>query len=117
MFTPYAYSSEKPSYNEDKMLDILSAIDKKYCDCDYGAAGAGVGYLSPGTCLDYAFDVLKVPYSFAFEIYSEMSDIPAARKGSAFLQVNKKSKDTKKILEKHLHSHSCFLQTSASTNK
>lgn len=28
-----------------------------------------VGYLCPGTCLDYAYKTLNVPYSFAFEIY------------------------------------------------
>lgn len=28
-----------------------------------------VGYKSSGTCLDYAFDVVKTPYPFGFEIY------------------------------------------------
>lgn len=33
-----------------------------------------VGYLCPGTCLDYAYQKLNVPYSFAFEIYERNSD-------------------------------------------
>jgi len=36
-----------------------------------GAAGKEVGYLCPGTCLDYAYDKVNVPYSFAWEIYGK----------------------------------------------
>jgi hypothetical protein len=28
-----------------------------FCRCDHGCAGKLVGYLCPGTCLDYAYDV------------------------------------------------------------
>ncbi len=92
MFTPYAYSAEEPVFNAKNMLDILSQIDKKYCDCEVGAAGAEIGYLSPGTCLDYAYDKLKIPYSFAFEIYSQFDDLPVERKQASFLQINSKSR-------------------------
>ena len=46
-------------------------MNSKYCNCPAGAAGKEVGYLCPGTCLDYAYDTLKVPYSFAWEIYKK----------------------------------------------
>jgi Zinc carboxypeptidase len=92
MFTPYAYSSDEPAVNEQNMIDILHEINPKYCDCEVGAAGAGVGYLSPGTCLDYAYDKLKIPYTFALEIYSSTQGIPRTSKSSTFLQSQNKAK-------------------------
>ncbi len=56
MYTPYAFSEDEADYNEDKMKDVLKEIDNKYCNCPSGAAGKEVGYLCPGTCLDYAYD-------------------------------------------------------------
>jgi len=71
MYTPYAYSSSSPSSPiESTMVDILNKLNPKFCDCSVGAAGKEVGYLCPGTCLDYMFDNLKTPYSFAVEIYT-----------------------------------------------
>merc|ERR1711959_251408 len=55
--------------NVEEMVEILRKANKQYCNCDTGAAGKEVGYLCPGTCLDYMYDDLTVPYSFAFEIY------------------------------------------------
>jgi len=40
-----------------------------------GAAGKQVGYLCPGTCLDYIYDKLGAKYSFAFEIYERGVDL------------------------------------------
>mmetsp|Transcript_22428 Transcript_22428/g.19358 ORF Transcript_22428/g.19358 Transcript_22428/m.19358 type:complete len:100 (-) Transcript_22428:394-693(-) len=87
MFTPYAYSPETPVEHEDKMLSVLTELNPKYCDCAAGAAGAKIGYYSSGTCLDYAYDKLKVPYTFAFEIYGKNLDIPSQRQSSTFLQM------------------------------
>lgn len=42
-----------------------------YCRCDHGCAGKLVGYLCPGTCLDYAYDKANVQNSFAWEIHDE----------------------------------------------
>lgn len=78
MYTPHAYSLDFPRdasnnlpSNVEEMVQILSSVNKKYCNCDTGAAGKEVGYLCPGTCLDYMYDKLKVSYSFAFEIYEQ----------------------------------------------
>ena len=57
-------------YNH-KMMDILDSINSKYCQCESGAAGKTVGYLCPGTCLDYAYDKLGVEYSYALEIWKK----------------------------------------------
>ena len=68
-YTPYAYQEDIPVRNEAKMEQALEVLDRKYCQCPYGAAGKRVGYLCPGTCLDWIYDKLKTPYAFAFEIY------------------------------------------------
>lgn len=58
-------------YNADKMKEILGIIKKKYCStCDLGAPSKLIGYKSSGTCLDYIYDKLKVPYSLAWEIFT-----------------------------------------------
>lgn len=98
MYTPFAYKASQPKRHEDVMLSVLNKLNTKYCSCNVGAAGDKVGYLSPGTCLDYAYDKLSVPYSFAFEIYSATQSIPAMRTYQTLLQAHaghKKSKVNK----------------------
>lgn len=83
MYTPHAYSAENgmrsltvAEANEDQMIDVLKDLQNRYCpSCDVGAAGEQVGYLSPGSCIDFAYDELKIRYSFAFEIYHGMVDL------------------------------------------
>lgn len=71
MYTPYAYTTDKADFNEDLMLKVITPTNEKYCNhCEMGAAGNKVGYLSPGTSLDYMYDEMNVEYSFVFEIYS-----------------------------------------------
>mmetsp|Transcript_23298 Transcript_23298/g.37274 ORF Transcript_23298/g.37274 Transcript_23298/m.37274 type:complete len:479 (-) Transcript_23298:123-1559(-) len=71
MYMPWAYDTKHlGSYNQQPMMEILTSLDKQHCECPFGAAGREVGYPCPGTCLDYAYGVLKTPYVFAFEIYS-----------------------------------------------
>jgi hypothetical protein len=53
------------------MFKVLNEIQKKYCPiCHVGSASKMIGYKSSGTCLDYIYDNFKVPYSLAWEIYS-----------------------------------------------
>jgi hypothetical protein len=53
------------------MFNVLNEIQKKYCPiCHVGSASKMIGYKSSGTCLDYIYDNFKVPYSLAWEIYS-----------------------------------------------
>eukprot|EP01017_Pseudomicrothorax_dubius_P041787 TRINITY_DN672_c0_g1_i1.p1 TRINITY_DN672_c0_g1~~TRINITY_DN672_c0_g1_i1.p1 ORF type:complete len:401 (-),score=117.39 TRINITY_DN672_c0_g1_i1:1081-2217(-) len=104
MYTPYAYSKKTAKRNEDAMLEVTNNLNQKYCNCPCGAAGREVGYVSPGTCLDYAYDQLDVPWSFAWEIYS------SERKEQSFLQIQQSAK--KGFLAKEEDAApSCFLQT------
>ncbi len=62
--------------NVENMLKILSSTNEKYCNCDTGAAGGAVGYLCPGTCLDYIYDnVKRTKYAFALEIFDGEADL------------------------------------------
>ncbi len=87
MFTPFAYvkandippSSPLASGDAEvtrRMRNGLSAATKAlksansdFCRCGVGAAALELNYLCPGNCLDYAFEALRVPFSFAFEIW------------------------------------------------
>lgn len=128
MYTPYAYSNEKGftlfkfililfyylgTYNEQNMLSILSELNQNHCNCRSGAAGKEVGYLCPGTCLDYAYDKLKVPYSFAWEIYDKDFDFNSLIeiKTVSFLQKNEHKKKQKIYNFKSNQIPSCFIQT------
>lgn len=54
----------------------MESVNEKYCvECTVGAAGKEVGYLCPGTCLDYAYDNVEVPYAYAMEIYEKDVDL------------------------------------------
>ena len=71
MYTPHAYSLNEGERNEASMKRMLKSLNERYCsnNCNVGAAGKEVGYICPGTCIDYAYDNVSVPYSFAWEIY------------------------------------------------
>jgi len=74
MYMPWAFDTKHlASRNEASMMSILKQLDSKHCQCPFGAAGKEVGYACPGTCLDWVYDQLKAPYSFAFEIYTSPS--------------------------------------------
>ena len=45
------------------MMDVLTKLAENHCPlCDVGSAGKKVGYLSPGSCIDFAYDKLKVEW-------------------------------------------------------
>ena len=69
MYTPYAYSKDTAEINEEAMLSVVNNLNKKYCNCPSGAAGKEVGYLCPGTSLDYVYDNYFAKYSYAWEIF------------------------------------------------
>ena len=57
------------------MIEILNVLKKKYCRNYYmGAPSVLIGYQSSGICLDYIYDNYKVPYSLAWEIYTNEID-------------------------------------------
>lgn len=96
LFHPYAYS-HKRDHNEinlDKMKEILNKLQQKYCkNCDMGSPSALIGYQSSGTCLDYIYDNFKVPYSLAWEIYSNERVFVELKE-----QINKQNLQEKSIL-------------------
>ena len=75
MYTPYAYSMDEPQFNEQQMLDVIDPVNKKYFNCPSGAAGDKVGYLCPGTSMDYIYDNMGAKYTYSFEIYRKGSKI------------------------------------------
>ena len=71
MYMPWAFAeSTEPVRNGEKMKQLLSEMDPKFCECPAGQAAAEVGYNSPGTCLDWVHAHTNSAYSFAFEIYT-----------------------------------------------
>lgn len=87
MYTPLAWSGKQPA-RARTLNAMLERLNPLYCNCAVGAAGTQVGYLCPGTCLDYVFDSLGTPYAFALEIYAQPDvDLP-----SCFLQLDKHGK-------------------------
>lgn len=61
------------------MMNIVTKINEKYCnECGVGAAGKEVGYLCPGTCLDYIYENVRADYSFAYEIYTREQPVRPA---------------------------------------
>ena len=99
LFTPYAYEKLEP-LNGAKMLNALGGINKEYCNCKMGPAAMKVGYLSSGTSVDYVYDYIKAPYSYAFEIYSKDTYIPALEGQNLSLQEGSKTAVKKQLNNK-----------------
>eukprot|EP00933_Yihiella_yeosuensis_P081708 TRINITY_DN95387_c0_g1_i1.p1 TRINITY_DN95387_c0_g1~~TRINITY_DN95387_c0_g1_i1.p1 ORF type:complete len:418 (-),score=80.26 TRINITY_DN95387_c0_g1_i1:138-1391(-) len=70
MYMPYAYDKTHiAERNKPAMMQVLQELDSTHCQCPFGAAGHEINYNSPGTCLDWVYDDLQVPFAFAWEIY------------------------------------------------
>jgi len=114
LYSPYAYDGKWPSSqaypSTRKMRSILNSINRDMCNCDAGPAGKGVGYLCPGTCLDWMFATLKVPYAYGFEIYDQGSGYRRSP-ATSLLQLNEFSK-----LRRQRAEHSDFKQPESFTN-
>jgi len=123
MYTPFAYSTSVPTGPEEsEMLSMILPLDEKYCQCPMGAAGKEVGYLCPGTCLDYAYDVLNVPFAFAFEIYGDENERRKCkeefeRQKMRFQEKESYMNDVVSFLQVETEAlHSCFLQNRVETS-
>ncbi len=57
--------------------DVLETVNEMYGNYPSGSAGKEVGYLCPGTCLDYNYDSLNVKYSYAMEIWNAQNADPS----------------------------------------
>ena len=100
LFHPYASSNKKIKNKSDllNMVTVLKSIQSKYCkQCVVGSPAETLNYFSYGNCLDYAYEVLKIPYSFAWEIYSgdtmneELNVIKEKNQMRRMLRKNKQS--------------------------
>ena len=74
MFTPYAYAPKLPDFNANNMSAMLRELDTKYCECPFGPAGSELPYLSRGTCMDWVYENLELPYAFVFELWGPPED-------------------------------------------
>jgi len=117
LLIPPAFTTNPQKYadteNAKSMLNILEAVDKKYCQCPVGAAGKEVGYECPGTCLDYAA-ANNIPFTFASEIYTnpeaatllreeyyKRTQLLFKRKSSFLLQKESSSKPKMNLMRHH----------------
>jgi hypothetical protein len=77
MYSPPAYKivdmktmNDKKFQHIKNLIKILNILNEKYCNCKAGPAANELWYVCPGNCLDYAYEKEVVPYSFAFEIFT-----------------------------------------------
>ena len=94
LFHPYAYDTKDCEINKENMKAVLQSVKEKFCSvCLLGAPSTLIGYKSSGTCVDYAYKVLNIPYSFAWEIYTNEMELPEMKQIAThrFSQTRKKS--------------------------
>ena len=71
LFYPYGSDMNEGVKNIKNIKNVLKGIKDKFCPwCSLTTPSKFLGYISHGNCLDYAYDVLNVKYSFAWEIYT-----------------------------------------------
>ena len=59
------------------MNEILNDVKKNYCSvCFVGTPFKMLNYDSSGTCMDYIYDQEHVPFSFAWEVYTNEIKFP-----------------------------------------
>lgn len=76
IFFPYAYENLEFA-NHKRIKPVLLSIKEKFCSvCKLGSPSKLVGYKSPGTSLDYAYEKLKIPISLVWEIYTNEVKLP-----------------------------------------
>ncbi|CAK0858870.1 unnamed protein product [Prorocentrum cordatum] len=123
LYMPYAYDEHLASRNKVDMLRILKELDSSYCECPFGAAGKEVGYDCPGTSLDWVYDKMQTPYSFAFEIYVGGDDASLkqrwkekVRTGGVALIQQGENLAHPHFKDLFMHHASDFVQTASSVN-
>jgi len=68
VFAPYAYNKNAPQPTPGTM-SLLEKVSRQYCQCPFGGAAHTIGYNCPGASVDYVYDTLKAPNSYAVEIW------------------------------------------------
>ena len=85
MFFPYVYDYLSiPENDEKRMMEVLDTINQEFeLAKKVGPGAEALKYIAPGNCLDYAYSVDKVPYTYAWEIYQGESE----KTSTSFLQI------------------------------
>lgn len=115
LFVPAPSNDGLNGHGVKPILNVMKNVNQKFCKCTYGAAGKELGYLCPGTCLDYIYNRLGLRYAFAVEIYSGRQGFCRRRAAHSFLEthVNKaqlEAAEEKARLEELTKLDSCFFQ-------
>ena len=72
MYMPFGYkniSFNNFDNNLKIMYQILNDLNEKYCKCKFGPISNLYKFNVSGNLIDYAYEILKVKYVFAFEIF------------------------------------------------
>ncbi|KAG0490017.1 hypothetical protein HPP92_006880 [Vanilla planifolia] len=76
LFMPYDHKNTTPNgFTSMLMKSLLENLNHHHFQgrCLVGSGGGSVGYLAHGTTTDYMHDIVKVPMSFTFEIYGDLT--------------------------------------------
>jgi hypothetical protein len=80
LYMPWAWSTDSLApRNQKDMMRVLAEVDKQHCQCPYGAAGKEVGYPCPGTSVDWVYDNMSAPYSYAWEVWAGEDSMSSLR--------------------------------------
>jgi len=106
MFSPYAYAPKLPDFNAVNMSHVLRDLDTKYCECPFGPAGSELPYLSRGTCMDWVYENLEIPYAFVFELWGPPEDFPRLKnRFQQDLKIHHDKFEFHRVLENEVGSH------------
>jgi hypothetical protein len=106
LYMPHAFYKKEAEKNGKQMKEVLEELKKKFCPiCQVGAPSVNIGYQSSGTCLDYAYEKLNVPYAFVWEIFTNEKKLPELEE---YRKTHSKTNKTKPLSKKK----SSFLETS-----
>lgn len=81
MSMPYGYTPGVRPKNADAMAEVLESVSATHTmgECPHGPLAEVIGYESHACDIDYASEVVGVPYSFNWEIYTDRSHLVAFR--------------------------------------
>ncbi|KAG0490020.1 hypothetical protein HPP92_006883 [Vanilla planifolia] len=97
LFMPYDHKNTTPNgFTSMLMKSLLENLNHHHFQgrCLVGSGGGSVGYLAHGTTTDYMHDIVKVPMSFTFEIYGDLT----ASSNDCFKMFNPVDSDSFQIL-------------------
>ncbi len=80
------------------MINILNQLKNEVCPhCAVGHPEKILGYKASGSCMDYVFDKFNVPYSFAWEIYTNEKPFKEMTEYKKNLRINQEKLSNLKL--------------------